>query len=83
MDSKQIFTVFGAVLREARKAKGLSQERLAFDTGFDRTFISRLERGLTQPSLESILRLSKALDMTLTSLVGCFEQEYCKLELGL
>lgn len=39
MDDKRVFKVFGEVLREAGKAKSLSQEKLAFETGFDRTFM--------------------------------------------
>lgn len=36
---------FGQTIRELRKAKNLSQEALAFDAGFDRTYISLLELG--------------------------------------
>ena len=53
---------FGAVLKAARKEKGLSQEQLALSCDLDRTFISLLERGLRQPSLTSIIALSEALD---------------------
>ncbi len=54
---------FGTVLKELRTAMGLSQEKLAFACGLDRTFISMLERGKRQPSLTSILLLAKALSI--------------------
>jgi transcriptional regulator with XRE-family HTH domain len=53
---------FGHVLRELRQRQGISQERLAQESGLDRTFISLLERGLRQPSLGTILQVARALD---------------------
>ena len=52
---------FGEVLKELRTERHISQENLAFESELDRTFISLLERGLRQPSLITILDLSKAL----------------------
>lgn len=52
---------FGAVLREQRRARQWSQERLALECGLDRTFISMLERGLRQPTLKSLFRLARVL----------------------
>ena len=49
---------FATVLRELRASKGLTQERLAFDSDLDRTFVSLLERGKRQPSLATIFQLS-------------------------
>lgn len=52
---------FGIVIRELRNQLAISQEKLALTSDMDRTFISLLERGLRQPSLKSILRLSESL----------------------
>ncbi len=52
---------FGSVLCELRKGKNLSQDKISFICDLDRTYISLLERGLRQPSLTTILNLSKAL----------------------
>ena len=52
---------FGNVIRELRNQQNISQEKLALISDMDRTFISLLERGLRQPSLKSILRLSESL----------------------
>ena len=54
--------LFGIVLREARKGRGLSQEQLAFESGYHPTYIGQLERGTKSPSLRAIMSLSAALD---------------------
>lgn len=56
-------TIFGDVIRTIRKEKKISQERLAVDSDLQRSFISRLERGKTQPTLITIFELSKALNV--------------------
>lgn len=61
---------FGRVLRELRHARGLSQEKLAFLGGFDRTYPSLLERGLRTPTLSVIFRLADVLGITASQLVA-------------
>jgi len=56
-------------LRKLRLAKGLAQERLALDAGVDRTVVSKIERAITNPSLEILLRLANQLDTSLSSLL--------------
>ena len=75
MAEQVIFKAFGNVLKRYRKASGLSQEKLALDTGFDRTFISRMERGLTQPSLSSIFQVAESLEVSASQLVISVEKE--------
>lgn len=48
-------------LRRLRVAKGLAQETLAVDAEVDRTYVSRLERGLENPSVGMLERLADAL----------------------
>jgi transcriptional regulator with XRE-family HTH domain len=57
-------------LRARRTALGLSQEQLALTAGIDRTYISQLERGLINPSLKVLWRLSMVLDTEISSLLG-------------
>jgi transcriptional regulator with XRE-family HTH domain len=54
---------FGQVLRSIRQGRGLSQEELGFDSGYHRTYISLLERGINSPSLATILKLSSVLQI--------------------
>jgi transcriptional regulator with XRE-family HTH domain len=51
----------GQALREIREEKGISQERLALDAGFDRTFVSLLERGLRSPTMRTVVKLAEVL----------------------
>lgn len=53
--------IFGEELQKIRKEKGLSQEQLGFESGYHRTYISQLERGVKSPSLKTIFRIAKAL----------------------
>jgi len=54
---------FGANLRRRRHAASLSQEQLAHRSGFHPTEISRLERGVREPRLSTIVRLARALEL--------------------
>jgi ribosome-binding protein aMBF1 (putative translation factor) len=65
---------FARVLREIRQGQNLSQEDLAGQTGFDRTFVSMLERGLASPSLRSLFRLAEALRVTPSQIIRRMEQ---------
>ncbi|MCP4714569.1 MAG: helix-turn-helix transcriptional regulator [Deltaproteobacteria bacterium] len=61
---------FGKILRIYREINKISQERLALESGLDRTYISLLERGLRQPSLTSILKLSEAFHVSSAKLIA-------------
>lgn len=52
---------FGNKLREFRKQKGFSQEKLAFKCDLHRTYISDIERGSRNVSLKNIDKIAKAL----------------------
>ena len=52
---------FGQGLRKLRKAKGLTQEELAFRAGMTTPYLSDLERGLWNPSLAMIVDLARGL----------------------
>jgi transcriptional regulator with XRE-family HTH domain len=60
---------FGLVVRQMRKAQGLSQEALADEASLDRTFISQLETGGKQASLTTIFRLATALRVDASDLI--------------
>lgn len=52
-----------------RSAKGISQERTALEAGIDRTMLSKIERGVTNPSLDTLLKLANYLDVTVSKLL--------------
>lgn len=68
-DQANISDIFGAVLKQQRLEKNYSQAKLAEHSGLDRTYISLLERGQTQPTLESLFKIALALETTPASLV--------------
>jgi transcriptional regulator with XRE-family HTH domain len=55
-------------LRRIRVKRGLSQERLAFDSEVDRSYTGSLERGEENPTVDILDRLAKALDVPLKEL---------------
>lgn len=48
-------------LRRIRVRQNLSQESLAVDAGIDRTYVSRIERGLENPTVAILEQLAHAL----------------------
>lgn len=52
---------FGLRLKELRKAKGISQELLAGETGFEVSQIGRIERGEINTSISYVAAIAKAL----------------------
>jgi transcriptional regulator with XRE-family HTH domain len=60
----------GKNLRRIRKECGQSQERLALDAEIDRTYVSQIERGIANPSILVLKKISQCLDAKLTDLVG-------------
>ena len=65
---------FGRILKQARVERELSQEKLALESGLDRTFVSMLERGLRQPTLNTLFSLARTLKMNPSELVGSLER---------
>lgn len=60
---------FGQRIRELRKAQGFSQEAFADKCGFMRTYMSRIETGTANPSLEAAKVLADGLGMSLSGLL--------------
>jgi len=63
----------GAVVRACREQAGRSQERLSADCGFDRTYISRVERGIINPTMSRLWGIADALGTPLSKLIGQME----------
>ncbi|KQR80520.1 helix-turn-helix domain-containing protein [Sphingomonas sp. Leaf343] len=58
----------GMNLRRLRKAKGMGQEKFALEYGFDRTYVSGIERGVRNPTVTVVERLADALGVTIGQL---------------
>jgi transcriptional regulator with XRE-family HTH domain len=57
--------LFGSNVRTVRKAKGLSQEALAFECDLHRIYIGSIERGERNISIDNIERIAAALGVRL------------------
>ena len=70
MESLTIAAAFGSVLRDCRRKAGISQEALADAASVDRTYVSLLERGLRQPTLETLFSFARALEISPATMVS-------------
>jgi transcriptional regulator with XRE-family HTH domain len=61
---------FGNRLREARLAAGLSQSELEELSGIPKARLSRYENGHVEPSIQTLARLARALNVSEASLLG-------------
>ena len=60
---------FGKVVKAVRERQGVSQEKLAELAEIDRTYVSMIERGIRQPTLEVASRIAGALSMRLSEII--------------
>ncbi len=56
-------------LRRLRRERGVTQEDFATDSGFDRGYISGVERGIRNPSVLVLARIASALGVDVAELV--------------
>lgn len=63
------YGVIGARVKELRKAKGLTQERLGELSGIEPSNISHIERGAAKLSLPTLISIANALEATLDEIV--------------
>ena len=61
---------FGAVIRQMRKSRGWSQERLAADACLNRTYMGEIERARAIPTLATAEKLAQALHVALSELIS-------------
>jgi|UPI000402BA67 transcriptional regulator with XRE-family HTH domain len=71
--------VFAYNVRLARRLKDLSQEALALQAGMSRTYVSEVERGERNISIDSMSLLAQALGVPLSKLVDPDGFEHIKL----
>ena len=63
----------GVAVRELREQAGYSQEHLSGECGFDRTYISRVERGIINPTVSRLWRIAEALETPLSQIAKRME----------
>ena len=67
--------IVGEVIAKYRMKKGLTQEVLSGLSDIGRTHLSAIERGERKPTLETLYRISLALDVQMSVLVMEIEKE--------
>lgn len=71
---ERVATAFGRAVRAARHEAGTSQEQLAHAADVERSYLGRLERGQSQPTLFALLKIAEALSCPGADLVATVER---------
>lgn len=74
------YAAVGIVIKRLRKRRGLSQEVVSGLSGIARTHLTMIENGSKNPNLDTIWRISQALDISASELIRQVEEEIEKLE---
>lgn len=69
METDNYLIQLGKEIKRRRLIQNLSQEELALKCGFDRTYISMLERGKRNPSFLNLKKLCVGLEINLNDLL--------------
>ncbi len=56
-------------IRKIRKERNISQEELAFKAGLNRAYVGYIERGERKPSIDTLAKLAKSLQIKLSDLL--------------
>ena len=76
MSQQQLDSVIvGDVIARFRSDKGITQEVLSGLSDIGRTHLSAIERGTRKPTLETLYRISNALDIPMSTIVIAIEAE--------
>jgi transcriptional regulator with XRE-family HTH domain len=68
LDCKNSKKIFGEILRKQRLSKGLTQEKLAYESDLTVYTIGQVELGKVSPNLTTICKIAKALKISISEL---------------
>lgn len=63
--------LIGLRIKELRRSAGMSQEMLAEQMGISPKYLSSIERGKENPTLDTFIKLSNALNIDISELFNC------------
>jgi transcriptional regulator with XRE-family HTH domain len=63
-----VYAELGKRIVAARKARGISQENLASTSGIDRSHLGFIEQGRRHPTIATLFKITRSLDVSLESL---------------
>jgi len=64
---------FGRIVKRLREERGLSQEVLADRAELNRSYVGEVERGTAMPSLSTVTKIAKALNLSSSDLLARYE----------
>jgi len=64
---------FGRIVKNLREERGISQEILADRADLNRSYVGEVERGTAMPSLSTITKLARALNLSAADLLARYE----------
>lgn len=67
--------ILGGIIAELRHSADMTQEDLAYESGIDRSFMSKLERGETSISLITLVRLAETLGKKPSEILSLLEDK--------
>jgi transcriptional regulator with XRE-family HTH domain len=69
MERSDILKQIGFKIKSIRESKGISQQKLAADCNFEKSNMSRIEAGNTNPTIYTLYKIAKALDVPLAEIL--------------
>ena len=69
MEDKELCVQIGKRIKKLREDAGISQQELAFRCGFETSNMCRIEAGKTNPTIITLYKISKALQVGLGKVV--------------
>lgn len=66
---RHILEVFGQRMQKVRKDKGITQEELAGKLAMHRTYVGLVERGERNPTIRTLYKIAKALEVKSSDLL--------------
>lgn len=64
---------FGELVRRLRQERGYSQEEFSFRVGLHQTYVSSIERGERNVTIQTAERIARALETSLQAMFGELE----------
>lgn len=68
MDETKVYVKFGERVKELRTRQGFTQEQFSYQCDINRTYMGAIERGEKCPSLLTITKIAKGLNISLKEL---------------
>jgi transcriptional regulator with XRE-family HTH domain len=75
LSDRDLFELIGIRIRNIRKARGVSQQILAYEVDMEKPNISRIEAGRTNVTIKNLYKIAEALGVTMKEIVDIESEE--------